>query len=68
MPKTYILYKARFLQVFMNKDCQMVPVWVDFQNQAMWYNDNTRDLQESAIRTICAYENITPDQLELITE
>lgn len=65
--KIYILYNARFFKIFKaDANNQIIPTYTDTQADAMWYNDKSKDLFESAVRHICEYEQITPEQLEFI--
>lgn len=68
MPKTYILYNARFFKIF-KSDCNnvIVPTYCDKQTDAMWYNENSRELFDTAVAKICAHEEITVDKLEFLT-
>lgn len=68
MPKTYIIYQARFFEIFkVNCDNIIEPSYCDKQADAMGYNERSREFFDSAVKHICAFHGITVDELEFLT-
>lgn len=68
MQKTYILYQARFFEIFKaNCDNIIEPFYCDKQDDAMWYNERSRKFFDSAVKRICDFHGITVDELEFLT-
>lgn len=75
--RTYIKFNNQFFKSFASskeKDPDYIwpqPTWTNDVSQAAGYNPNDyseQDMLESAIGSICAYLNISEDELELITK